>query len=144
MKARLTATVVALILTATTFCSAQIDPGVRVEKIESADRMIEEMDRFGSLLDELLGRDLRDGSLYPPDPCRYGDLLPAVRNMIDFCNEMRDDARYAEIKKLLEEIEALLITADSEGMTEEMAERMAVDYFRIMSLLQDLPASGLR
>ena len=100
MKARLTVTVMALVLTATTFSFAQIDPGLRNFEVRSLDQMSRNMEYIGMLLHERLNKDLppgpckygellpavrdeRDGSAIPPDPYSYGDLLPAVRDERD-------------------------------------------------------------
>jgi hypothetical protein len=69
---------------------------------------------------------------------QLGLLLPAVQRMLNFTYEQTGDARYLEILRLLEEIQELLRQYEAAGdgsVRTRLAERMAVDMFRVQQLL---------
>ena len=147
MTARLTTTIFALLLTASCFSVAQPNTGRGSASELGRLRQIQHDVRN---LDKLINRFVSPGESHgfnpQPDPPGKGErlsekmalLLPAVQRMINFTYEQTRDARYLEILRLLEELQDLLRQYEASGdgsVRNRLAERMAVDMFRIQDLL---------
>jgi hypothetical protein len=150
MTARLTTAIFAILLTASCITVAQPTTGWSMRnEIGQLEQIQARIGNIGRLIDRFVTPAESHGFNPQPDPPgrderlynQLGLLLPAVQRMLNFTYEQTGDARYLEILRLLEELQELLRQYEAAGdgsVRNRLAERMAVDMFRIQQILDVL------